>query len=317
MCFISILILFVLYFEKDILQPSVPDVFLLLNVQLKSAPAITEGDRVTFVCSGDVGRPPGKLIFQTFQRDHSLIINYAATNTSLQELQDNCSYYRTSYMTFMVTPVYNTAVIRCAVVSTLAENMYVESEPLDVNYSVTVPTIGKNPDKTDYLVGVDTSISLNCTADGNPKPNYIWYKDNQIEAISTSENLTIRNVTTANSGIYICSVTNTVNGVISRKHVMLHVCITKVNATPVIIHSYIENTVVIVVGTVCGLIILAVCVMLFSAIHNKYKSADYVNTTQQQHLSLNEGFGHTLDAHNYEEIARTDHLYNNTNLRNN
>ncbi|CAC5406277.1 unnamed protein product [Mytilus coruscus] len=313
-------------------QPSVPDVFLLLNAQIKSTPGITDGDNVTFVCSGDVGRPPRKLIFQKYQRDHSLLINYTATNTSIQEFSENCSYYRTSYITFMVTSDDNTAVIRCAVVSTLAaENMYVESEPLDVNYSVKVPTIVKHPNKTDYLVGVDTSISLNCVADGNPKPNYLWYKDNQIEAISTSGNLTFTNVTTANSGIYTCVVSNNLNDVISTKRVLMYLSIIKeVNKTPIIIQSYTENTVVIAVGAVCGSIILTLCVILFSVIQNKYKtckcllvrtshdrSADYVNTTQQQHLSLFEGVGRTLDVHNYEQIARTEHLYNNTNLRSN
>lgn len=35
--------------------------------------------------------------------------------------------------------------------------------------------------------------------------------------------------------------------------------------------------------------------------NRRYRSAEYVNTTQQQHM-LNEVIGHTLDAHNYEKV---------------
>lgn len=106
-----------------------------------------------------------------------------------------------------------------------------------------MPIIVKHPNKTDYVVGVDTIISLNCTADGNPKPNYLWYKDNRIEAISTSKTLTITNVTTTNSGIYTCIVINTFNGVIYTKRVQMHLYITKEgNKTPVTKQSNSKNT---------------------------------------------------------------------------
>lgn len=88
---------------------------------------------VTCVCTGDAGKPPPKLIFQKYRRDHVLSMNYTATETSIQELPEHFSYYRTSNITFMVTAADNKAFIRCAFESTLAEeNMYVESEPLDV-----------------------------------------------------------------------------------------------------------------------------------------------------------------------------------------
>lgn len=90
-----------------------------------------------------------------------------------------------------------------------------------------IPTIVKIPNKTDYLIGLDTSISLNCTTDGNPKPIYLWYKDNQIEAISTGETLKIANVTTKNSGIYTCFVSNIFNDVIHTQRIQVHVNIIK------------------------------------------------------------------------------------------
>lgn len=106
-----------------------------------------------------------------------------------------------------------------------------------------MPTIITHPNKTDYLVSLDTSISLNCKTDGNPKPSYLWYKDNNIEAISTNKTLTITDVTTTNSGIYICIVSNTFNDVIHTKRVQMHVCITKEGIkTPVMKQPNSENT---------------------------------------------------------------------------
>ncbi|CAC5404102.1 unnamed protein product [Mytilus coruscus] len=298
---------------------------------MTSTSIITEGSNIACVCSGDVGRPPGKLVFQKYRRDHILPIDYTANETSIRSSPDSCSYYRTSNITFKVTAKDNHSVLRCAVISTLAEgNVYVESQPLEVYFAVKMPTIIKYPNKTDYLVGLDTSISLNCTTDGNPKPNYLWYKDNQIEAISTRETFTIANVTTTNSGIYTCIVSNTFNDVIYTTRVQMHVCITKEgNKTPIMKQSNSENTAVIVVGTVCGSIILVLCVILLAVIQNRNKtlrcllvrnrndrSLDYVNTTQQQDPSLYEGVDHALDVHNYEQLARREHLYNNANLSN-
>lgn len=90
-----------------------------------------------------------------------------------------------------------------------------------------IPTIVKHPNKGEYLVGLDTSITLNCTTDGNPTPRYLWYKDNVIEAISTGDFLTITNITTSNSGLYTCFVSNTFNGVNHTERVQLHVSILK------------------------------------------------------------------------------------------
>ncbi|XP_063446592.1 uncharacterized protein LOC134726125 [Mytilus trossulus] len=202
-------------------SPSKPEIIEFLNRPLTSKPVITEGYNVTFVCSGDVGRPPAKLIFQNYRRDHILPMNYTPTSTSVHELPENCSYYRTSDITFMVTSEDNQAVIQCIVVSSLTEgNMYVELAPLEVNS-------------------------------------------------------------------------------------------------------------VIVVGTVCGSIIFVLCVILLGVLQNKNKtlscfltrnhndrSLDYVNTPQQQDPSLYEGVDHGLDVHNYEQLARRDHLNNNAYLNN-
>lgn len=99
-----------------------------------TTPELTEGDTVTFECIGDVGNPPQELVIKKYQNNHVLPIALIATNTSVHELSDNCSYYRTSYFTFNVTDEDNRAVIRCFVVQTLTENdMYIDFYPLQVN----------------------------------------------------------------------------------------------------------------------------------------------------------------------------------------
>lgn len=78
--------------------------------------------------------------------------------------------------------------------------------------NVRMPTVTKHPNKQIYIVSVDTSITLTCKSDGNPKPIYHWYKDNHDDNISTAENFTLRNINTTDSGIYTCNVSNTING---------------------------------------------------------------------------------------------------------
>lgn len=177
------------------------------------SPSIVEGTNVTVRCSGNVGKPAGILIFKKFRKDHTPSIDYNATTTEIVEIPGNCSYYRTSYLTFHVTAEDNLAVIRCVVNSPLAEKeMYLDSEPLEVKYNVRMPTVTKHPNKQMYIVSVDTSITLTCKSDGNPKPIYHWYKDNHDDNISTAENFTLRNINTTDSGIYTCNVSNTING---------------------------------------------------------------------------------------------------------
>lgn len=88
------------------------------------------------------------------------------------------------------------------------------------------PTIDKNPNKTEYVVGSDASINLTCSTDGNPKPNYVWYKDSSFQAIATGEFFYITNLNETYGGVYTCSVSNTVKEIIHKYHVQVHVNIT-------------------------------------------------------------------------------------------
>lgn len=101
--------------------------------QTKTAQEIVESDNITVLCTGDVGKPPANHVFKRYRRDHVLSMTFTATETSISELPENCSYYRTSNFTFQVTAADNNAVVRCVVNSSMAEpDMYIETEPIEV-----------------------------------------------------------------------------------------------------------------------------------------------------------------------------------------
>lgn len=94
---------------------------------------IAAGDTITVVCTGDVGRPPAEHIFQKYRSGNTLSMTYTPTETSISEISENCSYYRTSNLTFQVTADDNKAVIQCVVNSSLAEpDMYKKTAPIEV-----------------------------------------------------------------------------------------------------------------------------------------------------------------------------------------
>ncbi|CAC5364252.1 unnamed protein product [Mytilus coruscus] len=308
---------------------------------MTSTHVITDGDNVTYVCSGYVGQPPESFNFQMYHRKRILFRNYTSTKTSTQELPESCSYYRKSYTTLQVTAEENQAIIRCVVVSNSANvDLYADSEPLEVYYAVRMPIINKHPNKTDYLVGSDASINLTCTTDGNPKPSYVWYKGSKIQAIGTGENFIITNLNETHGGVYTCSVSNTFKEVIHIERVQVHVHIVNndkgnyPNPIYIIPAPVVKDTVsarsgdnVIIIGITCGSILLVLCVTSFCVVQQHRKknlrcltknkderSVGNVQTTQQDNSSFYEGVEQTLDVHSYEQLSRTEHLYTNFNV---
>lgn len=101
--------------------------------QTTSAQGIAEGDNITIVCTGDVGNPPAKHVFEKYLDGKILPLQDTVDTTSIMVMPENCSFYRTSNLTFKVTADENNAVIRCAVISSTAEpDIYVETKPIEV-----------------------------------------------------------------------------------------------------------------------------------------------------------------------------------------
>ncbi|XP_063446589.1 uncharacterized protein LOC134726122 [Mytilus trossulus] len=178
-----------------------------------TAQGIVEGDNITVVCTGDVGNPKGIHFFQKYRNGKIVHMHEKVYATLKSEVYKNCSFYQTSILTFKITAADNNVVIRCAVNSSMAEpDMYVETEPIEVFYPVRMPTIISYQNKTDYVLGEDTSIHLACKSDGNPKPSYFWYTENPKQQVSSFENFTLTNLNVTNSGTYTCKVNNTFHG---------------------------------------------------------------------------------------------------------
>lgn len=102
--------------------------------QTTAEQVIAEGDTITVICTGDVGKPPAEHIFEKYRSGHILSMNFTPTETSISEISENCSFYRTSNITFQVTAADNNAVIRCGVRSLMTDpDMYVETEQIEVH----------------------------------------------------------------------------------------------------------------------------------------------------------------------------------------
>lgn len=109
------------------------------NKPTNDSPIIMEGNNITVRCSGNVGGPAGIFIFKIYRIDHISSIDYNATTTEIEKIPENCSYYRTSYLTFQVTAEDNLAVIRCIVVSPLEGHaMFLDSEQVEVKCKYTI-----------------------------------------------------------------------------------------------------------------------------------------------------------------------------------
>ncbi|CAG2186899.1 unnamed protein product [Mytilus edulis] len=184
--------------------------------QTASAQGLAEGDTITVVCTGDVGKPPAKHVFEKYLDGKIVPLQYTVTSTLITDMSENCTYYRTSNLTFKVTAKDNNAVIRCVVNSSMSEpDMCVDTEPIQVYYYDAQSTTFRNT----------------------------------VGPLSKAEN----------TGKYL-----------SNDPQMKFRSLLMTNPND--------------------------------------RSADYVNTTQQQNPSLYEGVGQDLDVHNYEQLSRMGHL---------
>ncbi|CAG2251550.1 unnamed protein product [Mytilus edulis] len=85
--------------------------------------------------------------------------------------------------------------------------------PIFKNDHVRHINITKQPNKAQYEQKTPT-INLTCTGDGNPKPTFKWFRQENRRSILSSTNLyIIKDVVQNNSDVYICEVYNTIDNV--------------------------------------------------------------------------------------------------------
>lgn len=107
--------------------------------EITSSTFLREGDTVTFTCTGNIGNPPGKFIWQMYSPQHNQLIVYTNATTEKEEKPENCTFRGTSNMTVHLTPDHFEAKYCCFEESQKdVAGMYVETEPLNIHckYSI-------------------------------------------------------------------------------------------------------------------------------------------------------------------------------------
>ncbi|CAC5411561.1 unnamed protein product [Mytilus coruscus] len=72
-----------------------------------------EGDMVVFTCTGDIGRPPGKLIWQKTFPQGKKPITYSNETTYIEEIPGTCTFKGTSHLTVKIYAEDIKAEVRC------------------------------------------------------------------------------------------------------------------------------------------------------------------------------------------------------------
>ncbi|CAC5393405.1 unnamed protein product [Mytilus coruscus] len=94
---------------------------------------VSEWWTVMFTSTGNIGKPPGKLIWQKISPQQKMSVTYSNETTEIEELPEICSFRGTSNLTIQISGEDFKAKIRCFDTSQAnVRGMYVETEPFDV-----------------------------------------------------------------------------------------------------------------------------------------------------------------------------------------
>lgn len=121
-----------LTFQKNLIDTSMST---QLQSTVKPTKPLHEGDMIILTCSGNIGKPPGKLVLQkTYpQQSEKRSIIYPNATTFIEELPDICSFRGTTNLTVLISAEDLNAQFRCFEESqAYSPGTYVETPPLDV-----------------------------------------------------------------------------------------------------------------------------------------------------------------------------------------
>ncbi|CAC5388982.1 unnamed protein product [Mytilus coruscus] len=113
--------------------PVLPSYLKALTI-LESSIYIREGDILMLTCTGNIGKPPGKLLWQKISLQQNKSITYANITTYVEEIPGRCSFKGTSNLTVQISEDDLKVKFRCFEESQAnVAGMYVETEPFDVH----------------------------------------------------------------------------------------------------------------------------------------------------------------------------------------
>lgn len=124
--------------QNDVLTVRKNPIDTTMSTQLQSTVKPTkcrEGDTMVFTCTGNIGKPPGKLVWQKIykQQNEKISIMYSNESEFIEELTEKCYFKSTTNLTVRISAEDLNAKFRCFEESQAnSPDMYVETPNLDV-----------------------------------------------------------------------------------------------------------------------------------------------------------------------------------------
>ncbi|XP_052069883.1 uncharacterized protein LOC127708798 [Mytilus californianus] len=226
----------------------------------------TEGENVTFVCKGNLGKNPSKFIWRKKLRGDSVTDTYTNEKTSYTQLEESCSYVGRSSLTITLYDMDNQATIGCAEETLMNDDeMYKYTPPIDIFFKVRNPSIMKYLNRSTYLEGIEI-IDLTCISNGNPPPTYLWYfKGTYLDAGSV---LKIKNGRESDSGLYTCNASNSFHETFFEASNSVDILITKTEHSSPSSTNYSSIEVPTIVAVLCGLLVVIIIFLVTWIFHN-------------------------------------------------
>ncbi|CAG2101695.1 unnamed protein product [Medioppia subpectinata] len=137
------------------------------------------GDDIALSC--DATGNPNELLYKWFKNDEIIIGDYS-----------------TKLLLVGVDRYINGAVIACQVSNSVGTNR------ATTTLNVAFGPILKPLNETVYGVDAGRDARLRCEVDGNPKPDIAWLMLGESNVLSTETELTVKDVTEAKAGKYVC-----------------------------------------------------------------------------------------------------------------
>ncbi|XP_052819115.1 uncharacterized protein LOC128244980 isoform X2 [Mya arenaria] len=185
---------------------------------------LTEGDKVKFTCSGDVGNNPVDILAWFYYRNGEVAPTDESSDAVLTAPQVTrvCSRSRSSTIELTLTRDMDNTVVRCTVqqdIRTAEGEGHIDTNALSVTF---IRSLIRYPDMQLYPERLE-ELQLRCYAEGNPLPGHFWLFNNSTRAGYGS--LVLNNLTTAQEGTYTCVAYNYIKGVINNVSASTYIAI--------------------------------------------------------------------------------------------